>query len=161
MRLLSTLAPLLFCFGCTLGAVWAPRLEGRVVDGVTGRPVAGALVEASYHVRVVAAEPSGFETGRRSTTTDADGRFVLRPRFALDPALLALTDRTPRVSAAHPEYGEAWPQAAAERDRIEIRLFRDDAYLSEIRAPRKDWPCITSCDAMRAWSALRRPGAPD
>ncbi|HEY6549503.1 MAG TPA: carboxypeptidase regulatory-like domain-containing protein, partial [Vicinamibacteria bacterium] len=104
-------------------------LRGRVLDGVTGRPVVGATVSAQGADRPGPPLPMGFEDG--ASFTDADGRFDL-PGLGLGMVKLV---------ARHPEYSESSrlvdvQNAQAE---VEIRLSNGGALggtvVSEAGAP--------------------------
>jgi hypothetical protein len=89
--------------GCALGPIYARRVEGKVVEKATGKPVAGAEVFAGYEV----------SWGNHSevidwhwTTTAADGSFAIpgHVKLILGPPV-SRTERYPFFLAVHPKYG--------------------------------------------------------
>ena len=122
--------------GCTLGPVWSRRLEGRVIDERTGKPVAGAVVTASYRVLFLGTHGSGGDLQVGSTMTDADGRFQLHGRFSFVFGPLAMTRPNPEVRAFHPEFGLGMAcrgsHCPSDRLDLEIRMEDDDDTLDDL-----------------------------
>lgn len=68
---------------------WTFSVAGQVVDGATGKPVAGAYVVAKWNVKVSRVGPHWSETTRcvrnQTTVTNDEGRFRLLPALS-EPA---------------------------------------------------------------------------
>ncbi|HEY8153002.1 MAG TPA: carboxypeptidase-like regulatory domain-containing protein [Myxococcota bacterium] len=131
--------------GCySLGPIWAPRVEGRVVDARTGAPVAGAEVFATYGTRKWDSGPGNdwgitVATDSSWATTDRDGRFVLPAHWAIEPVPGGCaTGKYPWLIAYHPDYGAmSWPNNVnyPEQNEQKERQFWDSVVI-EIE-PRK------------------------
>lgn len=81
----------------------APPVSGRVVDAITGRPVAGAAVLV-YWPGARAAPPYFFDAlAVRETVTDASGRFTI-PGWQSDALTSRPGDVEPRLYAIAPGY---------------------------------------------------------
>lgn len=99
------IASLLACTtGCAIGPVYGPRIEGKVVEKDTGKPVAGAEVFAAYEVN----SPSGVHyIDWRWATTEEDGSFAIPGHIwvILGPPG-GRTESYPVFRVIHREYGE-------------------------------------------------------
>lgn len=102
---LSACSLALSILGCTLGPIWAPRFQGRVVDTRDGAPIAGAVLEATYRINLIGIETIHGAANTQVVSTDADGRFAIGgyPAFAF--GLLGDAEARPDVTIFHPEYG--------------------------------------------------------
>jgi len=135
--------------GCGLGPIWAPRVEGRVVDSVTGAPVAGAAV-AVYHEQpdISGHTPRQIPVAVRVTRTDADGGFSVRGEFEIYWSLFRPRYR-PTVRVEHPLYGTAWVEDAAAEPLVELQqdgYGRDDWIEGDVRCDRAEAdPCFWAC----------------
>jgi len=145
---------------CDMGPIWAPRIEGRVVDARTGEPVAGAGVFSGYTYQ------SRYEWDVRWTTTDASGRFAIPGHFAVlfgRFTFLADVDG-PHVSVMHPAYGihdkGHWHARQVRFRELEFRLEPDLTWrqafgIGSGAAICGDWPyevCDAACEIM--WGKL-------
>jgi hypothetical protein len=106
-RLLSAVAivSLLACTtACALGPIYARRIEGKVVEKGTGKPVAGAEVFAGYEVN---SPYFGVDyTDWRWVTTEEDGSFAIPGHVwvILGPPL-GRTEPYPGFQVLHKDYG--------------------------------------------------------
>jgi hypothetical protein len=118
LRLLAVLVLAAVNAGCTLGPIWARRVEGQVIDKHTGAPVVDALLITVYDAFIALDGRAEMDT--RWATTDAEGHFVIPGRLSLTfPHPMWFTDRNYAVYVFHPTYGsflemsgrrvESWP----------------------------------------------------
>lgn len=106
LRLLKLLVCLVLAgasLGCALGPIYAPRVEGQVLDKNTRKPVEGALVFTTYEM-VWATHRRPVDT--RWAQTDSEGRFAIPGHFSmtLGPPFSS-TDPDFFLTLVHPGYG--------------------------------------------------------
>jgi hypothetical protein len=97
----SVITVLLAFLACDFGPIWAPTLEGYVVDAETGEPVANAVVMSNYNYE------HRHHWDNRWAATDDHGRFTIPGHFAMlwgCSTFLADVDG-PNVGIAHRLYG--------------------------------------------------------
>lgn len=105
---LALISLLLLATGCSVAPIYARRIEGRVVEWKTGKPVAGAEVFAAYqgtHARGNRA----YTIDWRWTTSAEDGSFAIPGHFKLN--LIppdGQTEPHPVFIILHREYGKQW-----------------------------------------------------
>ena len=152
-RAIGCVACLLIFSGCTLGPVWARRVEGVVVDADTGDPLPGTLVATSYQVALGGLGHSSFGVGKRIAVADAEGRFEISGHFAFThmPIPLGSSNDFPIIVAFHPAYGgvpgpdlqpEYW-KSVAEPDpshtSLVIRMSRVESQLDQYLDAETEW----------------------